>query len=160
MILLDREDVERIGLNPALFYRRWVVGERDALVHNYADIPADGPFLLRVDDESAWVSQDGEEWERAAQRTRYRGPEESRWYELADLYAAGAGLTRASFLRRIGSIRKRLAQADGEWVYWDRVYRWPDGGAQIWDGLFRHPWIERGRDQEGSYMRKVRYVSR
>ena len=146
MILLDREDVERIGLNPALFYRKWVVGERDALVYNYADIPAAGPFLLRVNDEAAWVSQDGEEWECAARRTRYRGPEESAWYELASLYAAGAGLTRASFLRRIGSVREQLGRTPGMWFPWRRVYHWPDGGDQVWDGLFRHPWIETRSD--------------
>lgn len=141
-VLLDREDVERIGLNPALFYRRWEVGSREAIEHHYADVPAPGPFLLRVDDEAAWVSQDGEDWECAARRTRYRGPEESAWYELATLYAEGAGMTRASFLRRIGSIRKRLAVAPGMWMSWSLVYPWPDGGDLVWAGLFRHPWIE------------------
>lgn len=157
MILLDREDVNRIGLNPALFYRKWEVGSPEALEHDYADVPAPGPFLLRVDDESAWVSQDGEEWECAARRTRHRGPEESAWYELATLYAEGAGMTRASFLRRIGSVRNVLNEMPEQWMPWQIVYHWPDGGDLVWEGLFRHPWIKTATI-EG--VRKVRYVSR
>ena len=44
MILIEKEDVLRIGLNPIPFYIKWEIGSPEAVAADYDDVIADGPF--------------------------------------------------------------------------------------------------------------------
>ena len=57
MILIEKEDVLRIGLNPIPFYIKWEIGSPEAVAADYDDIIADGPFILVMNDDEAWAGQ-------------------------------------------------------------------------------------------------------
>jgi hypothetical protein len=155
MIILEREDVDRIGLNPALFYKSWVVGSLEALIADYADVPDPGPFLLKVNDEQAWVSKDGEEWMQAGKRLRHVGVAQAHWSALASLYMESEGLTIHHLTRRLKSVRGTLRKKPGVWMRWNNVYRWPEARDLIWSGLIYHPWLET-RERFGE--KEIRHV--
>lgn len=158
MILLERVDVNRIGLDPYWFLVKWVPGSPAAMAADYVEMPSPGPFLLKVHDEAAWVSHGGErdEWKQVAMRLRYDCSAQQRYGLLVNLYSEAAGLTRMSFLGRWASIRKRLRETPDTWEDWQKVYRWGDGSDLTWSGLIHHPCLET-REHRGR--KEVRYVS-
>jgi hypothetical protein len=156
MILLEREDVNRIGLNPYWFLVQWVPGSKDAMDADYAEMPSPGPFLLKVHDEAAWISHGGDnDWRKVAERTRTNGNGQLRYGMLVELYAEAAGLTRMSFLGRFASIRRQLRSTPGVWEDWTKVYRWPGGSDEVYSGIIHHPWLE---TREHLGQKEVRYV--
>ena len=90
MILLDRNDVDRLDLPQYPFYLDWDmddpvdVMEGEAL--GYPDIPAPGPFLLVVHDEEALAGQRLEDLCPVASK-REDPASLRRWRGLADIYA-------------------------------------------------------------------------
>ncbi len=156
MILLDREDVNRIGLDPYWFLVQWVPGSKDALDADYAEMPSPGPFLLKVNDEAAWVSHGGEnDWRKVAERTRVNGNAQLRWGHLVTLYAEAVGIPRMSLLGRWASVRRQLKRTPNVWKDWTTVYRWPEGSDIVWSGIIHHPWLE---TRENAGRKEVRYV--
>lgn len=156
MILLEREDVDRIGLDPYWFLMHWVAGSPEALAADYAEVPSPGPFLLKVHDESAWVSHHGDDWRKVAERLRHDGESQRRWGLLVELYAEAAGLTRMSFLGRLASVRRQLKKTPNVWEDWQEAYDWSDGSDLVWSGIIHHPRLET-RVYLGQ--KEVRYVS-
>lgn len=141
MMLIDREDVERLGLDPFPFYLRREVGSPEAIAHaDDPDVMADGPFLLIVNDEMAWAGQSEDRLMLVANK-KADGAALRRWQGLADLYVAGTGFSRVSLVMRIRSVGRALRAAGG-WCPWDHVYHWPEGSERVWSGLYHHPIIE------------------
>lgn len=157
VILVDREDFVGLGFQESLFYRKWVPGEPDAIAYDYADIPADGPFLIRANDDAVWLSHDGQDWIKIATNTRHDGPEQRRWSVLATKYAESEGLSLRNLTFRIKGLRRLLSKKKGQWHRWDVVYRWPDGSDLIWSALAVHTHLE---TQEHMGKQEVRYVGR
>ncbi len=159
MILIDRDDVVRIGLadHPA-FQVEWEVGSPEAIEADYADVLAEGPFLLTVNDECAWAGQHADNLYRVAQK-RVDPINLRHWKDLADLYAAEIGISRQGLVLRFASIRRKLRRRPTGlgWVRWSTVYHWPDGSDLMWAALLNthHPEIE-AREHLGQ--REVRYA--
>ena len=141
MILIEKEDVLRIGLNPIPFYIKWEIGSPEAVAADYDDVIADGPFLLVMNDDEAWAGQSLDQLHLVA-RKQNDSVNRRRWCELADLYVADLGWSRRSLVKRILAVQDRLRDAGGEWVQWRKVYHWRDGSDRVWSGLYRHQWIE------------------
>jgi hypothetical protein len=154
MILLDREDVERFGLWPRPFLVEWEMGSPEAIAADYAEVPADGPFLLVVHDEHAWAGQREGHLHPVAGK-RYDPPNRRWWTYLADLYAKSMGISRQSLVLRFSAMTRRARRNPGEWLRWDDVYHWSEGGDLAWSALVhgRHPWLK-VREYEGE--RQVR----
>lgn len=140
-MVFDREDISHIDIPESVFYRKWEPGEPEAVACDYADVIADGPFLLRANDEAAWISHGKGDWIKVALNTRYDGPDQRRWSALATLYAASEGLSLRNLTYRILGIKRRLYGHVGVWVPWDDVYRWDDGSELVWSGLMYHEWL-------------------
>lgn len=159
MIILEREDVNRIGLDPYWFLVRWVPGSKEAMAADYAEMPSPGPFLLKVHDEAAWVSHGGDDdhWVKVAMRLRYDCDAQQRWGMLVDLYAAEVGVTRMSFLGRWASVRRRLRLTPNTWEDWGTVHHWPEGSDLMWSAVIYHPCLE---IREHLGRKEVRYVQR
>lgn len=157
MILLEREDVNRIGLDPYWFLVQWVPGSKEAMKWDYAEMPSPGPFLLRVNDEAAWVSQDGELWRKVAERRRDNSKSQRQWGFLVELYAQEIGLSQMSLLGRWASVRRQLKKTPDTWEDWATVYHWPEGSDIVWSGIIHHPWLE---TREHLGRKEVRYGSR
>lgn len=134
MILIDREDVIRIGLekHPA-FQIVWEIGSPEAVAADYADVLAPGPFLLAVNDEDAWAGQDGHDLHHIAQK-RADIINLRQWRALADMYAESIGISRQAFILRFAAMRRRL-RSEPDWVLWKRVYHWPEGSDLVWSSL-------------------------
>lgn len=159
MILLDRDDVVRIGLaDHAAFQVEWEVGSPEAIEADYADVLAEGPFLLTVNDECAWAGQHADDLYRVAQK-RVDPINLQQWKDLADLYASEIGISRQGLVLRFASIRRKLRRrpAGLGWARWETVYHWPDGSDLMWSALLDkyHPEIE-ARQHVGE--REVRYA--
>ena len=159
MILIDRDDVVRVGLaDHVAFQVEWEVGSPEAVEADYSDVLADGPFLLVVNDECAWAGQHADNLYRVAQ-TRVDPVNLQQWKDLADLYAAEMGVSRQGMVLRFASIRRKLRRRPSGlgWARWRTVYHWPDGDDLAWSALLdrQHPEIE-ARDHFGE--REVRYT--
>lgn len=156
MILLEREDVNDIGLDPYWFLVQWVPGSPEAMEFDYAEMPSPGPFLLKVNDEAAWISHGGDnDWRKVAIRYRYDCPSQRQWGALAGIYAEGIGITQMSFVKRWTSVRNRLKKTPDVWEDWQKIYRWPEGSDAMWSCVLHHPVLET-REHEGR--KEVRYV--
>lgn len=155
MMVFDREDISHIDIPESVFYRKWEPGEPEAVACDYADVIADGPFLLRANDEAAWISHGKGDWIKVAQNTRYDGPDQKRWSDLATMYAESEGLTLRNLTYRIRGIKRRLHEHTRIWVPWDDVYIWDDGSDLVWDGLMYHPWLS---TREHNGRKEVMYV--
>jgi hypothetical protein len=157
MILLDRGDVIRLDLWAYPFLIEWEVGSSEAVEADYADIIAEGPFVLVVHDEDAWAGQ-GDSLYRVAQK-RADPINHRQWKDLADLYAASMGITRQSLVLRYSAMTRRLRRRPLGlgWARWDHIYHWPEGDDLAWSALMygHHPHIE-AREHEGQ--RQVRYA--
>lgn len=160
MILIDREDVDRLDLWPYPFLVRWDPNDpvkwAEGAKIDYPDIPAPGPFLLVVTDEDAWAGQEVDRLTNVAMK-RADDIQLRRWRGLADLYAAEMGVSRQGLILRYSSVRRQLRGNPGQWYRWEAVYRWPQGGDLMWSALLHghHPWIK-AREHEGR--RQVRYI--
>lgn len=156
MILLDRDDVVRIGLSDhTAFQIEWEIGSPEAVEADYADVLADGPFLLTVNDEHAWAGQHPDGLYRVAEK-RLEPIHLRHWKELADLYAGSMGISRQGMVLRFASMRRQLRRRPG-WSRWKSIYHWPEGGDLAWSSLMvgHHPEIE-AREHEGQ--RQVRHT--
>ena len=151
MILIDLEDVQRIS-------DLWKY-EREAFIH--PELTPDeewaamndplwfdknpekryypGPYLLRVNDEEAWLSRHGDHWTLAAKRARYVGVAQRKWTAYFDLYANELGVTPRTLLNRLTGLRRRLKKTPDVWYEWGEIYAWPDASGLVWDGLYNHP---------------------
>jgi len=155
MILIDKDDVIRIGLDDhTAFQTEWVVGSPLAVQADYADVLARGPFLLTVNDECAWAGQHAEALYRVAEK-RVDPPNFRCWQALADIYAGSIGVSRQGFVLRFAAMRRRLRHEEG-WVQWRVIYHWPEGSDLVWASLRHHPEIE-ARVRVGE--REVRYAA-
>lgn len=160
VILLEREDVDRIGLTGYWFNRHWEPDDPEGIACDYADLPDPGPFLLVVNDEEAWVKRGVDQyWFRAGHRARYPCDEQRQWSALFDLYAEEIGISPATLRNRFMGMRRRLAQVDGVWRWWNIAYSWVEGRDLVWSSITEagHPWLAT-RERNGH--REVRYVSR
>lgn len=155
MMVFDLEDVADLGIPESVFHRKWVPGEPEAVACDYADVVSDGPFLLRANDEAAWISHGKGDWIKVAQNTRYDGPDQKRWSALATLYASSEKMSLRNLTHRIRGVKKRLHDHRGEWFPWDKVYIWDEGSDLVWDGLIYHPWLE---TREHDNRKEVRHV--
>lgn len=159
MILLDREDVERLDLWNLPFLVRWDPNDPDEWAKGQAldfpDVMAPGPFLLVVHDEDAWAGQAFDSLSCVAQK-RADPINMKKWRHLADLYAKEMGVSRQGLVLRFSSVRRQLRQRRG-WVRWNAIYHWPEGGDLVWSALVHghHPWIE-VREHQGQ--RQARYT--
>jgi hypothetical protein len=138
MILIDREDVDRMDLRPSVFLVEWdpddpvKFAEGQAL--DFPEIPAPGPFLCVVTDEDAWAGQrEGRLLNVAIKRSGI--VHRRKWEYLADLYAEAMGISRQSFVLRFSSMRGQMQRHRGEWLPWDEVHHWPEGGDLAWSAL-------------------------
>lgn len=157
MILIDRDDVVRVGLaDHTAFQVEWEVGSHEAVEADYADVLAEGPFMLTVNDECAWAGQHGEALYRVAEK-RLDPVNLQCWKDLADIYAASMGLSRQGLVLRFAAMRRHLRYERRGWIRWRQVYHWPDGGDLAWSALLdkHHPEIE-AREHVGE--REVRYA--
>lgn len=155
MILLDQEDALRLDLPYMGMFRvhwdpddpvKWDEGQ--AL--DFPDLIADGPFLLVVNDEWACAGQDANRLSMVAGR-RIDAPNLRNWRYLADLYAGSMGISRQGLLLRFAAMSRYLRRdRRGEWVRWEKVYHWPEGGDLAWSSLVygRHDWFK-VREHEG-----------
>lgn len=169
MIIIELEDVRRI--NDLWEY------EREAFIHPELTPEEDweamndphwfekhpekryypGPYLLRVNDEDAWLSRGREDdWELAARRLRHPSVAQRKWTEYFALYAEEIGITPRTLLNRFTGMRRRLKNTLGVWYDWQTIYTWPEGSEQVWDSLYSHPWLET-REQG---RKEVRHVER
>ena len=148
MILLEREDVDRIGLEPYPFLtfwnpddpEQWAVGN----AQNFPDLPAPGPFLLVVDDEYAWAGQRKDGLHQVAGK-RLDSQNRRWWQALAGMYSSAMGISTQSMVLRYTSMGRHLRRAGrGEWHSWNHIYHWPEGRDLAWSALVhgRHPWFE------------------
>lgn len=158
MILLDREDVDRIGLTGYWFNKHWEPDDPEGIACDFADLPDPGPFLLIVNDEHAWVKRSTDAyWFQVGKRARYPCEEQRHWSELFDLYAEAIGISPAKLRNRYMGMRRRLKSRPNRWVSWRYAYPWKEGSELVWSSLMDHPWVER-REEGGR--RDVRYVPR
>lgn len=140
MILLDRDDVIRLDMDGWTypFQVEWdpsdPVSRAEAEAVDYADILADGPFLLVVNDEYAWAGQAPDRLRQVAQK-RADPPNLRRWKYLADLYAESMGISRQGLVLRFTAIRRHVRRENGRWVRWNRAYHWPEGSDLAWSSL-------------------------
>lgn len=154
MILIDKADVVRIGLEDhTAFQIEWVIGSHAAVQADYADVLAEGPFLLTVNDECAWAGQHEEALYRVAER-RLDPTNYQQWQDLVDIYVDSIGVSRQGFLLRFAAMRRRLRHEEG-WIQWRRIYHWQEGSDLVWTSLLHHPEIEA---QVHVGEREVRYV--
>ena len=161
MILLDREDVIRLDLRTRPFLITWDPNDpvefAEGTKADWADILAEGPFLLIVHDEAAWAGQETERLYNVA--GRQIDPPNFRWWKaLADLYAESMGISRQGLLLRFASMRRqtRRRPVGLGWMQWENVYHWPDENDLAWSSLVygHHPTLE-VREHDGQ--RQVRY---
>jgi hypothetical protein len=143
MILLDREDVDRLGLWQLPFYVEWDMDDpvqfEEGTKADWADIPADGPFLLVVNDEWAWAGQREDGLYQVAQKRA--DPINLRWWQaLADMYAAEMGISRQSLVLRFSSVRRKVRRNPDQWFRWEDLYHWPEGGDLAWSALMHGRW--------------------
>ena len=131
MILLDREDVDRIGLPQHPFYAE------------DEEVPAKGPFMLVVHDDGAWAGNHLDDLYLVASK-REDPANLQRWQDLADIYADCMGISRQSLVLRYSSMRKQTYRVRGQWLPWEEVYHWPEGNEHAWSALLygQHPWLE------------------
>lgn len=160
MILIDREDVDRIGLNPGPFYIVWDLDDPEEFEEgqkaDWADIPAPGPFVLIVHDFCAWAGHRVDSLSLVAVK-RMDPANRVWWTDLATLYAEGMGISLQSLVRRFTTMTQFMRRHPDSWVSWGEVYHWPEGGDLAWSALVygQHPWME-AREHEGQ--RQVRYT--
>lgn len=167
MILIDLEDVQRVS---AL----WKY-EQEAFIHPELTPEEDweamndpqwfdkhpekryypGPYLLRVNNEEAWLSRRGDHWQLAARRMRYPSVAQQKWMAYLELYAADIGISSRTLLNRFAGMQRRLKKDPGVWYDWEMIYTWIDGSEQVWDGLHKHPYLD---TQEPEGRKAVRYV--
>lgn len=114
-----------------------------------------GPYLLRISDQGAWLSRDGESWDEAVVRPPYAGPERAIWNGYCDLYAEAVGVTSQTMKKRLGAIRKRLFETPNRWQPWNKIYTWVESPDLMWDCFYRHTWVE---TREVAGKREIRYV--
>ncbi len=161
MILLEREDVDRLGLPASFFLVEWDPNDPEQFAEatkvDWADIPAEGPFLLVVNDEYAWVGQRADRLLYLVAQKR-ADPVNLRWWKgLADLYAESMGISRQSLVLRYSAMRRQMHRHRGEWFPWEEIYHWPEGGDLAWSALVHgHDPSIRTREHEGQ--RQVRYT--
>lgn len=145
MILLEREDVDRLDLWTYPFLVKWDLDDPEQFAEgakvDWAEIPADGPFLLVVHDENALAGQDASSLYEVAGK-RYDIHNKRKWKALADMYAEAMGISRQSMVLRFAAMTRHVRQATG-WLDWDEVYHWPQGGDLAWSALMYgyHPWL-------------------
>lgn len=159
MILIDRDDVVRIGLSDHIAFQvEWEVGSPEAVEADYADVLAEGPFLLTVNDEHAWAGQHPDGLYRVAEK-RLEPLHFQHWKDLADLYAESMGVSRQGFVLRFAAMRRQLRRRPSGlgWMRWQNLYHWPEGSDLAWSSLMQgyHPEIE-VREHMGE--RQVRYA--
>lgn len=159
MILIEREDVDRLGLWTYPFLMFWDPNDPEQWAEgnalDFPDMPAPGPFLLIVHDEAAWAGQRADRLSQVAGK-RLDPPNRRWWQALGDMYAEAMGISRQSLVLRFAAMSKYLRrERRGQWHPWDEVYHWPEGGDLAWSALVhgRHPWFE-VREHEG--LREVR----
>ena len=149
MILIEKEDIERIGLTRAPFFRtnlyEFVPGERipeQYFIDRDEERLSDGPFLLIMNEEEAWSGQSLADMHRVA--VRREEPDGLRkWQELGDLYMEDLGVGRRSVALRFNAIRKAVTRASPRWLPWDEVYYWDRGTDRFWSAAsFRHQHLE------------------
>lgn len=157
MMLVDYDEVSHLGIPKSVFHRKWVPDEPEAIACDYADVIADGPFILVVNDETAWLSHGNDDWMLVARNPLHAEPDGGRWSALANLYADSGGISVRSLTFRIRGMRKQLLKNRGDWFPWDEVYRWDDGSDLVWSSLMHHDWLKI-REHEG--VREVQYVAR
>ena len=160
MILIDRDDVIRIGLaDHTAFQVHWdrndPVQFAEGTAADWADILADGPFLLVVNDEIAWAGQ-GDGFYHVAEK-RHDPINRQRWRDLADLYADAMNIPVQSLVKRFTAMRQLVSSRREEWLLWDDVYHWPEGNDLAWSSVVddRH-YAFKTREHEGQ--RQVRYA--
>lgn len=156
MTLLDREDAVRLELPTWMLVPKLPPGTRA----DGPDVAAEGPFLLLVNDEYAYVGQfnptTGEVDYCEAANKRGDPVQYRRWRGLIDLYVEDiVGWSRRTLMARVSSVRRQLREVDGAWLPWDEVYHWSDGSDRVFEGLYRHPWIETREQDNG--VREARY---
>lgn len=140
MILLDKEDVVRIGLHiGAAFLVEWDPDDparwAEGVDLDFPDVIADGPFLLVVHNEWAWAGQRSDNLYPVAGR-KVGPPHFERWKALADLYAASMGISRQGLLLRFASVERRLWRTgSGDWFPWEQFYHWSEGSDLAWSAL-------------------------
>lgn len=160
MILLERKDVERLGLWTYPFLVHWDPNDPEKWAEgnrlDFPDILADGPFLLVVNDEHAWAGQKKDQLNQVAQK-RADPPNLRWWRALADMYAESMGISRQGFVLRFSAMKRRMRGLPSHWFEWDKIYDWPEGEDLMWSALVygHHPWIK-VREHEGR--RQVRYT--
>ena len=158
MILLDREEVVALDMDEPAFFVTWDPNDPVAWAEgakvDYADILADGPFLLVVTDEDAWAGQREDHLSHIAQK-RADPANRKRWTRLADLYAAEIGVSRQSFTLRFASMARQTRRNRGQWLLWPTVYHWPEGEDLVWSALKHasHPHLEVREDNGERYAR-------
>lgn len=158
MILLDREDVVALKMEGPPFLVTWDPNDPVAWAEgakvDYADILADGPFLMVVTDEDAWAGQSEDHLSHIAQK-RADTTNRKRWVYLADLYAAEIGVSRQGFTLRFTSMVRQTKRNRGRWFPWSTVYHWLEGGDLVWSALKHasHPHLEVMEDNGARYVR-------
>ena len=167
MILVDLDDVRRIHSHniynpngPTEF--RLTPGERAPWIDDPDFFESEkrfypGPYLLRVNEEGAWISRDGERWEQAVKRERHPCVETTMWFEYLTLYADAAGISTNMLQRRYSSIWRQLSRTRGRWLPWSSLYHWPEGSDLVWSGFLL---LEIYETREIGGRKEVRYVSR
>lgn len=135
MILLDREDVVRLGMDGWTYP---FCEDRDGV-----DVLGEGPFVFVVHNEHAWGGRDTDSMERIAGR-RVDPANYRRWIYLADLYAEAMGISRHSMVMRYVWMSKDVISSRPEWFEWEKIYHWPEGGDLAWSALVHghHPLLE------------------
>lgn len=140
MILIDREDVIRVGIDTrSSFLVDWdpddPVSWAEGQALDFPEILAEGPFLLVVHNEWAWAGQELRNLQPVAGR-KIDPPNFERWKYLADLYAEEMGISRQGLLLRFASIERRLYKTgSGGWFPWEQFYHWPEGSDLAWSAL-------------------------
>lgn len=136
MMLFDYEDVKHLKFNEGLFYKRWTPGDPEAIACDYADV-IEGPFLLLVHNEAAFMSHGDGRWTEIARNPHFWDRDKwGRWSALAKMYAESGGLSVRNLTFRIFGMTTALKKKEpGVWTPWDKAYRWNDGEQLIWDCL-------------------------
>ena len=138
MILIDRDDVIRIGLSDHIAFQvHWDLNDpvqfAEGTAADWADILAEGPFLLVANDEIAWAGQ-GDGFYHVAEK-RYDPIHRQRWGDLAGLYADAMGISLQSLVKRFTAMRQLVSDHRGEWLPWGGVYHWPEGRDLAWSAV-------------------------
>lgn len=165
VILIELEDIHRIHsrnpLNPnGPTEYQFTPGERPPWLDDPDFFESEkrfypGPYLLRVNDEGAWLSRDGDTWREAVQCQPYPCVETNMWRDYVALYADAMGVSRRSLLSRLYGMSRELRKTPDEWALWSKIYHWSEGSDLVWSGLHLHTQYEVRESVE----KEIRYVS-